>query len=131
MLFLDACAIIYLLEAADKRGDKVRSLVRTHVDTTNSPLLVSSLSLLESRVLPKRQGNIFLLNRYDSFFNSDEVYMIELSHEILHLATDLRANYTIRTPDAIQVACALHHNANFLTGDKRLRSIQELQIILV
>ncbi len=131
MLFLDACAIIYLLEAADKRGDKVRHLVRTHLDTTNSPLLVSSLSLLETRVLPKRDKNTALLTRYDSFFTSDEVYMVELSHDILHLATDLRANYSIRTPDAIQVACALHHHANFLTGDKRLRSIQELQIILI
>lgn len=131
MLFLDACAIIYLLEAADKRGDKVRSLVRAHLDATNSPLLVSSLSLLECRILPKRERNTTLLTRYDSFFNSKEVYIIELSHNILHLATDLRANYPIRTPDAIQVACALSYQANFLTGDKKLRFIQALQIILV
>lgn len=131
MLFLDACAIIYLLEAVDKRGDKVRSLVHAYLDTTNSPLLVSSLSLLECRILPKRERNAALLTCYDNFFNSEEVYMIELSHDILHLATDLRASYIIRTPDAIQVACALHHHAHFVTGDKRLSSIPSLPIILV
>ncbi len=131
MLFLDACAIIYSLEAADQRGNRVRSLVRAHLDNTNSPVLISSLSLLECRVLPKREGNASLLARYDRFFTSDDVQIIELTHDILHRATDLRVRYTIRTPDALQAACALSHNAEFVTGDKRFLSIQELRVTLV
>ena len=52
---------------------------------------------------------------------------------MLKIATDLRARYTIRTPDALlQAACALSQNADdFVTGDKRFLSIKELQVILV
>ncbi len=132
MLFFDACAIIYLLEAVDNRGNRVRSLVRNYLDNTNKPLMISSLSLLECRVLPQRQGNTFLLARYERFFTSDNVYIIEINHEVLNLATDLRARYTIRTPDALQAACALSHDVDdFVTGDKRFCSIQELSVTLV
>jgi len=131
MLFLDACAIIYLLEATDERGNQVRNLVSSQLDNTNHPILVSSLSLVECRVLPQRVKNASLLARYDHFFMCDEVSLVELTHDILHLATDLRARYTIRIPDALQVACALSHHAHFVTGDQRLRSIQELRILFV
>ena len=51
---------------------------------------------------------------------------------MLNLATDLRARYTIRTPDALQAACALSHDVDdFVTGDKRFCSIQELSVTLV
>ena len=132
MLFLDACTIIYLLEAVDTRGDKVRNLVSAYLYRTKKPLMVSSLSLLECRVLPEREKNTSLLARYERFFTSDDVNIIEITHEVLKIATDLRARYTIRTPDALQAACALSQNADdFVTGDKRFLSIQELQVTLV
>ena len=61
MLFLDACTIIYLLEAVDTRGDKIRNLVSAYLYRTKKPLMVSSLSLLECSVLPEREKNTSLL----------------------------------------------------------------------
>jgi predicted nucleic acid-binding protein len=53
---------------------------------------------------------------------------------MINRATDLRASYStsLRTPDALQVACALTANADqFLTGDKKLSVIQEIDINIV
>ena len=60
--------------------------------------------------------------------------IIELTADVINMATDLRANYSnsLRTPDALQIACALTANADqFLTGDKKLSVIQEIDIIIV
>jgi len=53
---------------------------------------------------------------------------------MINRATDLRANYlsSLRTQEAIQIACALIANADqFLTGAKKLSVIQEIDIIIV
>ncbi|MDO9168736.1 MAG: PIN domain-containing protein [Methylobacter sp.] len=60
--------------------------------------------------------------------------IIELSADVVNIATDLRAHYSnsLRTPDALQLACALTANADqFLTGDKKLSVIQDIDIIIV
>ena len=67
-----------------------------------------------------------LLARYTQFFQLPSIQIIELTAEVVNLATDLRAQYSqaLRTPDALQVACALAVKADhFVTGDKRLTSI--------
>jgi len=53
-LFLDACAIIYLIEAGSKQGETVRKRVTQHLKN-NGTLSVSRLSLLECRVMPLRR----------------------------------------------------------------------------
>ncbi len=38
----------------------------------------------------------------------------------------------LRTPDALQLATAIHHNCNkFLTNDKKLKQISEIKVILI
>jgi predicted nucleic acid-binding protein len=62
------------------------------------------------------------------------IYLIEAGSEQgkVERATHLRVRYSLRTPDALQAACALMINADkFLTGDKQFLSVQELQVELV
>ena len=75
-----------------------------------------------------------MLERYNQLFCKPGLQIIELTTDVINRATDLRANYSssLRTPDAIQIACALIANADqFLTGDKKLSVIQEIDIIIV
>jgi len=60
--------------------------------------------------------------------------VIELDATVIDIATELRANYpnSLRTPDAIQLACAITSGADqFLTGDKKLSAIQEVKVIVI
>lgn len=132
-LFLDACAIIYLVESYQQQGQQTRRLV-TEALQDKTPLFVSTLSFLECRISPLRKRNDELLAKYHQFFKLPNVQLIELTEDVINIATDLRVNYSnaLRTPDALQLACALKANANrFLTGDKKLSVIQEIQVLIV
>lgn len=45
-------------------------------------------------------------------------------------AAIIRANYNIKTPDALQLATAIIHQADyFLTNDEQLKRVNDLEII--
>lgn len=51
--------------------------------------------------------------------------LVELSSAIADRAAWLRAKYTLPTPDAVHVATALEHGAEwFVTNDRRLRRVE-------
>ena len=132
-LFLDACTIIYLVESQEQLGQKTRSLI-TEALQNKAQLVVSRLSFLECRVLPLKTKDDDLLLRYNNFFKLPSLLIIELTEDVINVATDLRANYagSLRTPDSLQVACALKANADkFVTGDKKLAAIQEIEVLVI
>lgn len=132
-LFLDACAVIYLIESQQEQGRQARLLV-DEARKTNAQLSISRLSFLECRVLPLKTKNAELLDCYDRFFRLPGLEIVELDATVIDIATELRANYSesLRTPDAIQLACAITSCADqFLTGDKKLAAIQDIKVIVV
>ncbi|MCI5120803.1 MAG: PIN domain-containing protein [Candidatus Electrothrix sp. AUS4] len=52
--------------------------------------------------------------------------------EVADLASALRSRYTIRTPDALQIAAVLSADCEaFLTNDKALKQVKELEMIVL
>jgi predicted nucleic acid-binding protein len=132
-LFLDACAVIYLIESQQEQGRKTRLLVDEALKS-KAQLIVSRLSFLECRVLPLKSKNSALLDCYDRFFRLPGLKTIELDAAVIDIATEMLANHpgSLRTPDAIQLACAITSGADqFLTGDKKLAAIQEIKVTVV
>ncbi|WP_415878841.1 type II toxin-antitoxin system VapC family toxin [Methylomonas sp. TEB] len=132
-LFLDACAVIYLIESHQEQGRKTRFLVDDS-RKSSAQLAISRLSFLECRVLPLKTRNAELLDCYDRFFRLPGLEIVELDATVIDIATELRANHpgVLRTPDAIQLACAITSGADqFLTGDKKLAATQEIKVIVV
>ena len=132
-LFLDACTIIYLIESQEQLGQKTRLLI-TQALQNKAQLIVSRLSFLECRVLPLKTKDDDLLRLYNEFFKLPSLQVIELTEDVINVATDLRASYSssLRTPDALQLACALKGKADtFLTGDKKLSAIQEIEVLVI
>jgi predicted nucleic acid-binding protein len=132
-LFLDACTIIYLIESQEQLGQKTRLLL-TQALQNKAQLIVSRLSFLECRVLPLKTKDDDLLRLYNEFFKLPSLQVIDLTDDVINVATDLRASYSssLRTPDALQLACALKGKADtFLTGDKKLAAIQEIEVLVI
>jgi predicted nucleic acid-binding protein len=130
---MDACSIIYLIESHQKLGQDTRLIVAKALQN-KTQLMVSRLSFLACRVLPLKENNTDLLASYNRFFQLPSVQIVELTADVINIATDLRVNYasSLRTPDALQLACALSANAEqFLTGDKKLSVIQEIDVVVV
>lgn len=64
--------------------------------------------------------------------NSETINIHEVNIEIAVRAAQIRAEYGFKSPDALQLAIAVHHSADyFLTNDKRLISFKELEIIIL
>lgn len=132
-LFLDACAVIYMIESQQEQGRKTRLLV-DEARKSNTQLTISRLSFLECRVLPLKTKNAELLDCYDRFFRLPGLEIVELDVTVIDKATELRANHpgSLRTPDAIQLACAILSGSDqFVTGDKKLAAVRDVKVIVV
>lgn len=134
ILFFDACIIIYQVEGADpfysRVAETVAALGKGHPGLKYA---VSRLSLMECLVRPLREADTATVARYEQFFTAEDLEIVELTPRVIDLATRLRAAHGIRTPDAIQAACALSLRGRtiFMTGDASFRKVEGLEVVLV
>lgn len=70
-------------------------------------LVTSRLSRLECRSKPLKAGELATLAQFDVFFSGVEVVMPDVSAAVIERATELRARYNLKTPDALHYATAM------------------------
>jgi uncharacterized protein len=129
-VYLDACCFIYLVEgepvwrlAVDAR---LRGLAR------GAAIVTSQLSRLECRTKPIRDGDHSLLARYDALFAADRVVLRDLTAAVVDGATQMRARYGFRSPDALHLASAVECRAvAFWTGDASLARCAEVPVVVI
>ncbi len=132
--FLDASALIYLVDGETPWAEAVRAtLQQLAFEAPDLALAVSRLSLLECRVAPLRRGDQASLDRFEALFAQPDLLVVELSASAVELATQLRANHGLRTPDALQAACCLQlgPDAVMITGDAGFQRLKALQVRLI
>ena len=95
--------------------------------------ITSILTLLEILVKPKKENNLLLTERYKLLLETfPNLQMKTINENIADIASSLRANYNINTPDAIQIATSLEAKADtFITNDASLKKISEIKILLL
>lgn len=130
-LFLDACAVIYWVEAKSPFYSQfTRKLQELRKKHPNASFSVSRLSHLECKVGPLRDEDQRLLGLYEAFFSAPDLLTIEMTADIIDHAATLRAKHGLRTPDAIQAASALslEEPCLFLSSDASFRKVPHLEI---
>jgi predicted nucleic acid-binding protein len=65
--------------------------------------------------------------------NSINITLTNIDATVCEKAADIRAKYTwLRTPDALQIASAILHNADvIITNDDKWKRVTELQIVVL
>jgi len=99
-----------------------------------SPKAVTSvITLMEILVKPKKQGDERLVKEYKFLLHTfPNLEMIDLGREIADIASGLRADYGIRTPDAIQLASVMLAGGEaFVTNEPGLKRVAELEVIVM
>jgi predicted nucleic acid-binding protein len=126
-LYLDANPIIYSIEGVPHfRQASLDWIERAEAEGV---VITSRLSRLECRVRPLRDQNTELLELLEGFFSRERLEVMEVSGEVIELATELRADHNFRAPGAIHLASALIAKADvFLTGDRNLRRCPGLTV---
>lgn len=116
LIYLDACLLIYLAERHAHYGGPVADAMAR---AREARFGISPLVKCECLVGPIKRGDPVLERAYMELF---EVFVSLAMPEPVYLqAAQLRARFTLRTPDALHLACAQHHRCEALwTNDDRL-----------
>lgn len=131
ILFLDACIVVYWIEAPDPfHARLMKRLGALRTQYPDASFAVSRLSWMECMVKPLRDDDQALINEYNAFFDAAQLRMVELTASVVQRATRLRAGYALKTPDALQAACALELPGEclFLTNDKNFKKVPGLPL---
>lgn len=127
---LDSAVFIYFIESNPRYVEQVRPLFEAGA-RGEIELVTSALTLLEVLVAPYRAGNLPLAKRYEALLTRGRgLRLVEIGPAELRTAAQLRAQHSIRTPDALQIAAALRAGCTaFVTNDRRLPRLSNLSIV--
>jgi predicted nucleic acid-binding protein len=131
-VFVDTSIFIYFIERDPKYLNTVKP-VFFEIDAGNIDAITSTITLLEVLVLPFRKNNQALVEKYRTLIlNSEHLTTYEIFHEVSLLSSQFRARYSIRTPDAIQMAVGVLYGARaFLTNDANLKVVKDIKILIL
>jgi predicted nucleic acid-binding protein len=128
----DTAPLIYLMERHPDFGPPVVDVAR-RVDEGAVVLVASTITLTELLIRPLRLGRIDLVAAYRALLEHHRhVELVDIDAEVAVRAAELRARHRLRTPDALQIAAAIHAGCDaFLTNDRDLARVDEIAVVLV
>jgi uncharacterized protein len=116
LIYVDACLLIYAFEDHPRHGARVRQHLAS---APPDSLAISPLVQLECLVGPMKSGNLVLQRYYEEGLR--QLISLPLPEAVFLQAARVRAQFGLRTPDAIHLAAAQHHRCEALwTNDDRL-----------
>ena len=128
VIYLDTDVVIYSVERSEPYYTLLQPLW-TAANAGDVQLAGSELLLLETMVLPLRQGNIQLQTAFRNLLLHTTFQLVPISRPILEQAAGFRAASGIKTPDSIHAATALVAKCtSFLTNDKGYLRITSLPV---
>lgn len=127
---VDSAPFIYLWER-HPRYLALSEILFRHLKRPQTQGITSVVTLIEACVLPQRQDRLDLVQAYEqALLNSEQIRMLPIDVETARQAVGLRARYGIKTADALQIAAALQAGATFVTNDRRLAQVDEIQVFV-
>lgn len=128
---VDTAAFIYLWEQHPRYAALAQTLFR-HLKTPQARGVTSIITLIESCVLPQRQGRLDLVRTYErALLYSQQVRTVPVDTALARQAIAIRSQYDLRIPDALQLAAAIDAGATaFVTNDRRLTKVAGLHFFL-
>lgn len=127
--YLDACVVIYYVERHPDLFPQVEARLFPAPGGDTLPV-ISDLTRMECRVKPLRQQDLAWLARYDAFFHL--CTRVPMEAAVFDLATELRAQHQLKTPDALHLAAALTAGCDaFWTNDDRLAKAAAGRLTLI
>src|SRR5690606_14285708 len=132
-VFLDTAPIIYYIEGKQPIYESVLKSIFIENSKGNILFATSALTLLELLVQPLRVKRFDLVEKYTSILTtSSNLKIMDLDPETSLIAANLRADYNLKTPDAIQIASSIISGSDlFLTNDKQLSIVEEIEVLVL
>lgn len=129
---LDTMLFIYHIEDNPKYAAITERLFDT-IEHGSCKAVTSILTLIELLIKPKREGNLIAVGDYrDMILTFPNLMVMDVNLRVSDIASDMRAKYRIRVPDAIQIASVIVGGSqSFITNDEGLKKVKDVNIILL
>lgn len=126
---LDSSIFVYFIEENPRYLPLIDPLI-TAITDGHLIGVTSSLTLMETLVVPLRAGNEVLARHYERVLTKSRLKMVEINDALLRAAALVRATTRLKVPDALQVTSAMSAGCPvFLTNDHRIPSIPGLRVL--
>ncbi len=127
-VLVDTAPWIYLLEDHAEFAPRFVGLFEA-AERGQIQLALSTVTLAEVLTGPFKAGQTALAKRYETALGAYQV--VPLSAAVASLAAQLRVQYRLKLPDAVQLASALQIGASALvTHDRDFSAVQGLPVLM-
>jgi len=132
VVFLDTSPLIYFIEGHSIYQNVLKKLFEAN-DNGAFTFITTTITLMEVLVQPMRLHKNDLAEKYrDILLNASGIEVHDITAEVAIKAAELRGEFNLKTPDALQLATAIYYQADyFLTNDTRLKNIAGIHVITV
>jgi predicted nucleic acid-binding protein len=129
-LGLDTSPLIYYIEESEVYKSALE-FVFGQVIAGEVEAFTSVVTITEVLVQPLLQKDQEMAERYrEILLQSDHLHVIPITERIAQKAAQLRADYTLRTPDALQLSASVEVGCDiFLTNDAALKRVSEIRVV--
>lgn len=127
---LDSAVFIYFLENNPKFGGMSEAIFEL---AENDKLKIACSLLISIEVLTgyRKVKDEVAEHKFKSIlkdFSNIEIH--DFPEKLVNQTANLRVKYNIKTPDAIHLATAIEHKADFfITNDKQLKNVKEIKVL--
>lgn len=127
-LALDTAPLIYFFENISPYTQIISSLFE-EADKKKIRFICSTITVSEIFVKPFKNNQRDIQKMLEkALIKSSEISIVPVTISIALEASKIRADYNIRTPDAIQIATAKKYADYLITNDKKLERYPYLKI---
>ena len=131
-VFFDSAPFIYVFED-NPPYKKLLAPAFLAVDDGTIHAVSSLITVIEVLSKPYHLEQWDLVKRYRDFFgNQSKIELLPLTMEVADLTAQIRGQYGLKTPDAIQWATAKLYDVDYyLTNDLRFKTLNDKRILFV
>lgn len=131
-IFVDTSLFIYLLEGHEIYGNVANNFFK-HCLSNRIEMKTSTISYMEFCVMPYQKNRLDVIESFKELLIDLEMSIYSINLKIADLAAELRARYKfLKGMDALQIATGIYSGSDhFITNDKKLKSIREINVVLL
>jgi len=128
-VFLDTVIFIYFFEENPQWIDLVLPIFQL-AELKKVKLVTSNITALEVITGYKKSGKEEFVKKFWEMLRDFDIELLNFKKTHIEKAAQLRVDFNLRTPDAIQASLAIKDKIPaFVTNDKRFKKIKELKVI--
>jgi predicted nucleic acid-binding protein len=121
-IFFDTNLFIYMFEGLEPFRSRTLA-IRKRMLERGDQMITSAMTLGEVLVKPTKMGQTSLIEQYDRAIRST-AQIVSFDTQVAWRYASLRATHTLRSADAVQLACAAHFGVDlFITNDLKLQDL--------